>query len=143
MTGGLGASGSWIRDRLAGPHDMLCLDYDHPDDGRTDVDDRAVDLTETGAVFDIITAEQPDTIVHWAAIPVAGTRAGTELYQNNTLAAHNALGEPLLELMDKHIGGVPDDATVEVDASAYATAKATRMLGWEPARSWNDVGESA
>ena len=276
VTGGLGASGSWILDRLAGPHDVCCLDYDLPDDGCDDVEYRAVDLTETGAVFDIVTAEEPDAVVHWAAIPVAGTHAGTDLYQNNTLAAHNvltaagrvgadvvqassdgaygfffaaetpvpgelpiteghalrpeddyglskivteeigktvarrdgisvaslrpswiqlpeeypcrdpeyvddpqagagnywsyvdvrdvvdmveaaldaefdgheafncvaadnALGEPLVDLLEEHIGGVPDGASVEGDDSAYATAKATRMLGWESTRSWKDV----
>jgi UDP-glucose 4-epimerase len=277
VTGGLGASGSWIVDRLAESHDVLCLDYDRPtDDGRDNVNYRAADLTDTGAVLDILTAEEPDAIVHWAAIPVAGTHAGTELYQNNTLAAHNvltaagrveadvvqassdgaygfffaaetpvpdelpitethalrpedsyglskvvteeigktiarrdgisvaslrpswiqlpeeypcrdpeyvehpqagagnywsyvdvrdvvdlveaaldaefdgheafncvaqdnALGKPLAELMHEHIGGVPDDATVEGDASAFATAKATRMLGWEPTHSWKDL----
>jgi UDP-glucose 4-epimerase len=255
---------------------VCCLDYDRPDDGRDDVDYRAVDLTDTGAVFDIVTAADPDAVVHWAAIPVAGTHAGTDLYQNNTLAAHNvltaagrvsanvvqassdgaygfffaaetpvpdelpiteghalrpeddyglskivteeigktvarrdgisvaslrpswiqlpeeypcrdpeyvddpqagagnywsyvdvrdvvdmveaaldaefdgheafncvaadnALGEPLVDLLEEHIGRVPDGASVEGDDSAYATAKATRMLGWESTRSWKEV----
>lgn len=277
VTGGLGTSGSWIVDRLAGPHDVVCLDYERPTDGGHDgVDYRAVDLTDAGAVFDIVTAQDPDAVVHWAAIPVAGTHAGTELYRNNTLAAHNvltaagrvgadvvqassdgaygfffaaetpvpdelpiteahalrpedpyglskvvaeeigktvarrdgvsvaslrpswiqvpdeypcrdpeyvenpdagagnywsyvdvrdvvdlveaalgadfdgheafncvapdnALGAPLEVLLREHVGGVPADSTVDGDASAYATAKATRMLGWEPTHSWTDA----
>jgi UDP-glucose 4-epimerase len=276
VTGGLGASGSWIVERLAARHDVVCLDYDRPDDGGRDgVEYRAVDLTESGPVFDIVTELGPDAVVHWAAIPVAGTHAGTELYRNNTLAAHNvltaagrvgadvvqassdgaygfffaaetpvpdelpitethplrpedpyglskvvteeigktvarrdgvsvasirpswiqlpeeypcrdpeyvedpgagagnywsyvdvrdvvdlveaaldadidgheafncvapdnALGEPLEELLQAHIGGVPEDSTVEGDASAYSTSKATSMLGWEPTHSWKD-----
>jgi UDP-glucose 4-epimerase len=277
VTGGLGSSGTWIVDRLAGKHDVVCLDHERPRDGGCDdVDYRAVDLTDTGAVFDILTAQEPDAVVHWAAIPVEGTHAGTELYRNNTLAAHNvltaagrvgadivqassdgaygfffaaeppvpdelpvteshalrpegsyglskvvteeigkmvtrrdpvsvaslrpswiqfpeaypcreseyvenpdagagnywsyvdvrdvvdmveaaldanfdgheafncvasdnALGGPLQTLMREHVGGVPDNVTVEGDSTAFATAKARRMLGWEPTRSWKDV----
>lgn len=278
VTGGLGVSGAWILDRLATSHNVVCLDHERPaDGGRDGVEYRAVDLTDTGSVFDILTATNPDAVVHWAAIPVAGTHAGTELYRNNTLAAHNvltaagrvgadivqassdgaygfffaaetpvpdelpitethplrpedpyglskvvteeiaktvtrrdgvsvvslrpswiqlpeeypcrdpeylehpeagagnywsyvdvrdvvdlveaalnadidgheafncvapdnALGEPLEELLQAHIGSVPEDSTVEGDASAYSTSKATSMLGWEPIRSWKDHG---
>jgi len=279
VTGGLGESGTWIVDRLATAHDVVCLDYERPGDGgRDDVDYRAVDLTDAGSVFDVVTEVRPEAVVHWAAIPVAGDHAGTDLYRNNTLAAYNvltaagrvgadivqassdgaygfffaeqtpvpdelpiteshalrpedpyglskvvteeigktvarrdgvsvaslrpswiqlpgeypcrdpayvedpeagagnywsyvdvrdvvdlveaalaadvdghepfncvapdnALGKPLEDLLREHFGAVPDESTVDGDASAYSTAKATRMLGWEPTRSWRDVGE--
>ena len=92
VTGGLGTSGTWIVDRLAETHDVVCLDLDRPEgDGQKGVDYRAVDLTDAGAVFDVVTAVDPDAVVHWAAVPVAGNHAGTELYRNNTLAAHGVL----------------------------------------------------
>jgi UDP-glucose 4-epimerase len=92
VTGGRGASGRWIVDRLADSHSVTCLDQEHPgSDGHPDVDYRALDLTESGGVFDVITDVDPDAVVHWAAIPVAGNHPGTDLYENNTLAAHNVL----------------------------------------------------
>jgi len=91
VTGGLGGSGTWIVDRLAETHDVVCLDQDLPDEGNEAVDYRALDLTDAGAVFDVVTEVDPDAVVHWAAIPVAGNHAGVDLYRNNTLAAYNVL----------------------------------------------------
>lgn len=282
VTGGLGASGQWILDRLAQKHDLSCLDQTLPDDGIEGVDYRALDLTDAGSVFDTVTELNPDAVVHWAAIPVAGNHAGVDLYRNNTLtaynvltaagrtgtpvvqassdgaygfffaeetpvpeelpiteshprrpedpyglskvvteetaktvarrdgvnvaslrpswiqlpgeypcrdadyvenldagagnywsyvdvrdvvdlveatlsgvrdgafdgheafncvAADNALGRPLRELFLEHYGALPDDCVVEGDASAYSTAKAARLLDWEPTHSWKDVTE--
>jgi UDP-glucose 4-epimerase len=278
VTGGLGASGTWIVDRLAADHEVVCLDQELPEEGHDAVDYRAVDLTDAGGVFDVVTEVGPDAVVHWAAIPVAGNQAGVDLYRNNTLAAHNvltaagrvdadvvqassdgaygfffaeptplpdelpvteahalrpedpyglskvvteevgktvarrdsvsvaslrpswiqlpgeypcrdpeyvedlsagagnywsyvdvrdvvdlveaaldgdvegheafncvapdnALGRPLEELFAEHYGDVPENSSVEGDASAYATEKATRLLGWEPTRSWKTATE--
>ncbi|MFY4813827.1 NAD-dependent epimerase/dehydratase family protein [Haloarcula sp. AONF1] len=280
VTGGRGRSGRWIVDRLAGPHDVTVFDRQLPDDGgHPAVGYRALDLTDAGSVFDALTAIDPDAVVHWAAIPVAGTHPGVDLFQNNTLAAHNvlsasgrvgadvvqgssdgaygfffaeetplpdelpiteqharrpeddyglskvvteeigktiarrdgvsvasirpswiqipgeypcrdeeyvddlaagagnywsyvdvrdvadlveaaltaeiagneafncvgpdnALGQPLAELMREEYGSVPDDCTVEGDAAAYSTAKATAMLGWEPTHSWREAADA-
>ena len=280
VTGGRGASGEWIVDRLAASHEVTCLDRDRPNDGGTEgVDYLTVDLTDPGAVFDIFTATDPDAVVHWAAIPVAGNHAGVDLYRNNTLVAYNvltaagrigadvvqassdgaygfffaeqtpipdelpiteahalrpedpyglskvvteeiaktvtrrdgiriaslrpswiqvpgeyhcrdpkyvddldagagnywsyvdvrdvvdlvesalaadfdgheafncagpdnALGRPLESLIREQYGDVPDDCSVEGDASAYSTAKATRLLGWEPTHSWKTAAEN-
>jgi len=276
VTGGCGATGSWIVDRLADSHEITCLDREAPTDPRSDIDYRTVDLTDAGAVFDIVTEVDPDAVVHWAAIPVAGSHAGVDLYRNNTITAHNvltaagrvgadvvqassdgaygfffaaetpvpdelpiteshalrpedpyglskvvteeiaktvarregisvaslrpswiqlpeeypcrdpayvddlsagagnywsyvdvrdvvdlveaalaadvegheafncvgpdnALGRPLDELIDDYHGSLPDDCTVSGEAAAYSTAKATRLLGWEPTRSWKTV----
>jgi UDP-glucose 4-epimerase len=38
-----------------------------------------------------MTEVDPDAVVHWAAIPVAGAHPGVDLYRNNTLAAYNVL----------------------------------------------------
>lgn len=92
VTGGCGATGSWIVDRLAETHVVTCLDRDcQPATHHPEVDYRTVDLTDSGAVFDVVTEVDPDAVVHWAAIPVAGNHAGVDLYQNNTLSAHNVL----------------------------------------------------
>ncbi len=92
VTGGRGASGRWIVDRLAGEHAVTCLDHDQPGaEGHRDVAYRALDLTEAGSVFDTLTAIDPDAVVHWAAIPVADTHPGVDIYRNNTLAAYNVL----------------------------------------------------
>jgi len=280
VTGGRGASGRWVVDRLAADHAVTCLDRDHPGpDGHPAVDYRAVDLTDAGSVFDALTALDPDAVVHWAAIPVADTHPGVDVYRNNTLAAHsvltaagrvgarvvqassdgaygfffaeetpvpdelpiteahalrpeddyglskvvteevgntiarrdgvsvasirpswiqtpgeypcrdddyvddlsagagnywsyvdardvadmvaaaltaefdgheafncvgpdNALGRPLVDLMTGYYGTVPDDCTVEGDASAYSMAKAKRVLDWEPSYSWRDAADA-
>jgi UDP-glucose 4-epimerase len=94
VTGGRGASGRWIIDRLAREgHAVTCIDRDHPGfgAGREGVEYRAGDLTEAGTVFDILTAVAPDAVVHWGAIPAAGRHPGVDLYRNNTLAAYNTL----------------------------------------------------
>jgi UDP-glucose 4-epimerase len=281
VTGGRGASGRWIVDRLAGEHAVTCLDHDHPDDpGHPDVAYRAIDLTDAGSVFDVLTDLAPDAVVHWAAIPVADTHPGVDVYRNNTLTAYNvltaagrigadvvqassdgaygfffaaetpvpdelpvteehalrpedpyglskvvieeigktvarrdgvsvtsirpswiqipgeypcrddayvedlsagagnywsyvdvrdvvdaveaalatdiegheafncvapdnALGRPLVELMGEFYGRVPEDCTVEGDDSAYSTAKAERLLDWEPTHSWRAGAEES
>ena len=280
VTGGRGSSGRWVVNRLAGPHDVTVLDRRLPDDeGHPAVEYQALDLTDAGSVFDGLTAINPDAVVHWAAIPVAGNHPGVDLFQNNTLAAHNvlsaagrvgadvvqgssdgaygfffaeetpvpdelpitegharrpeddyglskvvteeigktiarrdgisvasirpswiqipgeylcrsedyvtdlaagagnywsyvdvrdvadlvkaaltadiagheafncvgpnnALGRPLVGLMRDHYGRVPDDCTVEGDAAAYSTGKATAMLDWEPTRSWREAADA-
>ncbi len=277
VTGGLGTSGQWVLDRLGETHDLTCLDRELPAGGIDGVDYRALDLSDAGSVFDVVTEIDPDAVVHWAAIPVAGNHTGVDLYRNNTLVAYNvltaagrvdadvvqassdgaygfffaaetpipeelpiteshprrpedpyglskvvteeiaetvvrrdgisvaslrpswiqlpgeypcrdpdyvenldagagnywsyvdvrdvvdlveaalrgvrdgaangheafncvapdnALGRPLRELFLEHYGEVPEDCTVEGDASAYSTAKASQLLDWEPTRSW-------
>ena len=91
VTGGRGQSGRWILDRLAADHDVTCLDRALPEAGHPAVSYRALDLTDAGGVYDVLTALDPDAVVHWAAIPVAGNHPGVDLYENNTLAAHNVL----------------------------------------------------
>lgn len=281
VTGGRGGSGRWVVDRLAAEHAVTCLDRDHPGEaGHSDVSYRALDLTDAGSVFDVLTALDPDAVVHWAAIPVADTHPGVDVYRNNTLAAYNvltaagrvganivqassdgaygfffaaetplpdelpiteqhtlrpedpyglskvvteeigktvarrdgvsvaslrptwiqepgeypcraesyvedlasgagnfwsyvdvrdvvdmveaalaadlagheafncvgpdnALGRPLVALLEEHYGRVPEACSVDGDASAYATRKAERMLGWEPTRSWRQAAEES
>jgi UDP-glucose 4-epimerase len=95
VTGGLGSSGRWVVARLAEEYDrVVCVDRDHPGfdaRGRDGIEFRAADLTDAGETFDLVTAEAPDAVVHWAAIPVAGRHAGVHLFENNALATHSVL----------------------------------------------------
>jgi UDP-glucose 4-epimerase len=92
VTGGRGQSGRWVVDRLADDHTVTVLDREHPGpDGHPGVDYRALDCTDAGAVLDAVTALDPDAVVHWAAIPVADTHTGVDLFRNNALAAHHVL----------------------------------------------------
>ena len=91
VTGGRGTTGRWVVDRLASDHSVTVLDRSNPEQGHPGVDYRAIDLTEAGATLDVITELRPDAVVHWAAIPVADTRPGVDVYRNNTLAAHGVL----------------------------------------------------
>lgn len=279
ITGGRGQTGRWVLDRLADAHNVICLDREHPGaEGATGVEYRALDLTDPGGVLDVVTEVDPDAVVHWAAIPVADTHPGVDLYRNNTLSTHavltaagrvgarvvqassdgaygfffaeetplpeslpipedhpcrpedpyglskvvaeeiaatvarrdgvpiaslrptwiqepgeypcrepayvedrsagagnfwsyvdvrdvvdmveraldaefegheafncagpdNALGEPLVELLEACYGSVPAECHVEGDAAAYDTSKAERVLGWTPSRSWREAAD--
>jgi nucleoside-diphosphate-sugar epimerase len=49
-------------------------------------------------------------------------------------------GHPLAETVRTHYGGsgIEIRALAREDASAISTAKAERLLGWKPSRSWRD-----
>ena len=94
VTGGRGASGRWVVDRLAGDYEVVVVDYDHPGlgvDPAPHVSFRAADLAERGETLDTVRAVDPDAVVHWAAIPVAGTHPEGHVFENNALAAKNVL----------------------------------------------------
>jgi nucleoside-diphosphate-sugar epimerase len=87
VTGGLGRSGRWIVDRLAGEYEVICVDLDHPGfevDPSPGVDFRAVDLTDRGEVFELIDEIDPDGVVHWGAIPAPERHPGGTVFENNT-----------------------------------------------------------
>ena len=94
VTGGLGRSGRWLVDRLAGDYDVVCVDYDQPGfevPERPHVDFRAADLTERGEAFDLLSDIDPDVVVHWAAIPAPTRHPGGRVFETNLLAAYNVL----------------------------------------------------
>lgn len=94
VTGGLGRSGRWIVDRLADDYTVCCLDRTHPGfeiDARANVDFVAADLTDAGDAFDVVTDLQPDTVIHWAAIPAPERHAATRVFETNVTAAYNTL----------------------------------------------------
>lgn len=94
VTGGLGRSGRWLVDRLEGEYRAVCVDRDHPGHetpGRGTITFRAAELTDAGEVFDLISAIDPDAVVHWAAIPSDRRHAPGKVFDTNTDAAFNVL----------------------------------------------------
>ncbi|MDZ5811077.1 NAD(P)-dependent oxidoreductase [Halorubrum sp. AD140] len=94
VTGGRGASGRWVVDRLAGDYEVVVVDYDHPGldvAPAPHLSFRAADLADRGAALDVVHAVDPDAVVHWAAIPVAGTHPDGRVFETNVRAAKNVL----------------------------------------------------
>lgn len=92
VTGGCGKAGSWAVERLAeSGHDVVCIDQFRPGEGRENVHFYAADLTDQGTTWELIQTEAPDAVVHFAAIPAMGIRAGTETFENNVLSTYNVL----------------------------------------------------
>jgi nucleoside-diphosphate-sugar epimerase len=94
VTGGRGASGRWVVDRLAGDYEVVVVDYEHPGldaDPAPHVSFRAADLADRGEALDVVHAVDPDAVVHWAAIPVAGTHPDGRVFETNVRAAKNVL----------------------------------------------------
>ncbi|MWV63655.1 NAD-dependent epimerase/dehydratase family protein [Halorubrum sp. JWXQ-INN 858] len=94
VTGGRGASGRWVVDRLAGEYEVVVVDYEHPGLDAAPaphVSFKGADLTDRGEALDVVSAVAPDAVVHWAAIPVAGTYPEGRVFETNALAAHNVL----------------------------------------------------
>jgi UDP-glucose 4-epimerase len=94
VTGGRGSSGRWVVERLRGEYEVVVVDHDHPGFGAQPVghvDFRAADLTDRGAVRELVTDIAPDAVVHWGAIPALGRHPESEVFENNTLAAYNVL----------------------------------------------------
>jgi UDP-glucose 4-epimerase len=94
VTGGLGRSGRWLVDRLAGDHDVVCLDLDHPGweiEERPHVTFRAADLTDAGEAAETVAEVAPDAVVHWAALRSPERHAGARVFETNLMAAYNVL----------------------------------------------------
>ncbi|MGM0718450.1 MAG: NAD-dependent epimerase/dehydratase family protein, partial [Halobacteriota archaeon] len=113
---------TWIQE----PGEYLCRDETYASDrsagagnfwSYVDVRD-VVDMVEAALVADI---------------------GGHEAF--NCAAADNALGDPLVDLIEEHYGSLPEDCQVDGDASVYSTAKASRVLDWTPTRSWRDAAD--
>lgn len=94
VTGGRGASGRWVVDRLRADFEVVVVDRDHPGFGADpveNVDFRAADLTDRGAVHELVAGIDPDAVVHWGAIPALGRHPEGKVFENNAIAAYNVL----------------------------------------------------
>jgi nucleoside-diphosphate-sugar epimerase len=94
VTGGLGRSGRWICDRLAGSYDVVCVDLDHPGwevNERDHITFAAADVTDGGEVRDLFAKHDPDAVVHWAALPSPERHAGSRVFETNLGGTYNVL----------------------------------------------------
>jgi nucleoside-diphosphate-sugar epimerase len=84
----------------------------------------------------------------WSYVDVYDLAEALRLAAESDLPGHevfyaaqpdNSAGKPLADLVRRHHGdAIPLRATDRPDASGISTAKAQRMLGWRPTRSWHD-----
>jgi nucleoside-diphosphate-sugar epimerase len=59
-------------------------------------------------------------------------------------AADTYLGRPTAEAVEAYFGRLPDDCSLDGEASALSTAKAERLFDWSPSYSWREAaGASA
>ena len=114
VTDGLGRSGRWIVDRLAGEYEVICVDLDHPGfevDPSPGIDFRAVDLTDRGEVFELIDEIDPDGVVHWGAIPAPERHPGGTVFENNTqynvLVTAGRVGAKVVQASSESAYGFP------------------------------------
>ena len=93
LTGALGTLGRWTIDELAGDYEVVGVDRHRPR-GPIPYDDVALlgaDLTEQGPTREIVETVDPGALVHLAAIPGAGRRAGGETFLHNVASAYTVL----------------------------------------------------
>lgn len=61
----------------------------------------------------------------------------------NAFAADNFLGVDTVDAIEAGYGDLPDQCDLSGEESAYSTAKAESMLGWEPDHSWKTAEEAS
>lgn len=92
VTGALGTLGRWTVEELAGDYEVVGVDLRRPERTPYDtVEYLAADLTEQGPAWEILTDVAPDAVVHFAAVPGAGRRAGTDTFLTNVASAYNVM----------------------------------------------------
>lgn len=92
VTGACGDIGRWTVEALSDDHEVIGVDRQRPREaGVEGVSYRAVNLTEQGPTLELIMDEQPDIVVHLAAIPGAGIRAAGETFASNAASSYFVL----------------------------------------------------
>lgn len=92
VTGALGTLGRWTVEKLAGAYEIVGLDLQAPEHSPYETAEYlATDVTEQGPVFELCLDIDPDVVVHLAAIPGAGHRAGGETFVHNVASVYNVL----------------------------------------------------
>lgn len=86
VTGGNGKGGRMaVRELQEHGHDVLSLDITRGD--TAGVESRQADLTDLGQCLELIAGAE--AVVHFAAIPGADIRAGSDTFRNNVLSTYN------------------------------------------------------
>jgi len=98
VTGGMGSTGRWVvRHLREAGWNVTCVDLTTPPGagpGGTVVDGveyRQGDLTDHGEAWELVTASDPDAVVHMAAVPLAGWQADTRTFTTNVECTYNVL----------------------------------------------------
>ena len=93
VTGALGTLGRWTVEELADEYEIVGVDVHEPRDCSPydTVEYLAADLTEQGPAWEILVDVNPDAVVHLAAVPGAGHRAGTDTFVRNVTSTYNVL----------------------------------------------------
>ena len=92
VTGALGTLGRWTVEELAGEYEVIGLDLQEPERSPYEtVEYLATDVTEQGPVLELCLDIDPDAVVHLAAVPGAGHRAGGETFVHNVASTYNVL----------------------------------------------------
>lgn len=92
VTGALGGAGRWVVNRLLEEgYDVVGLDQQLPPDGPTEASFFEVDLTDWGETNQLVSAADPDAVVHLAAIPDPTNHAGSRVFENNILSTYAVL----------------------------------------------------
>ncbi len=92
VTGALGTLGRWTLEELAGEYEIVGLDLREPERSPYEtVEYLATDVTEQGPVWELCLDVDPDAVVHLAAVPGAGHRAGGETFVHNVTSTYNVL----------------------------------------------------
>lgn len=92
VTGALGTLGRWTVEQLAGEYEIVGLDLREPASSPYEtVEYLAADLTDQGPVWELCLDIQPDAVVHLAAVPGAGHRAGGETFVHNVVSTYHVL----------------------------------------------------
>ena len=82
----------WTVEELAGDHEIVCLDLKSPERSPYEtVEYLAMDVTEQGPVCELCLDIDPDCVVHLAAVPGAGHRAGEETSVHNITSTYSVL----------------------------------------------------
>ena len=84
VTGATGGAGSWIVDALARDgRDVVGIDLERPPRKREGVTFLEADLTDQGQTWELIQTYDPESVVHFAAIPRNEIAPGTETFLTN------------------------------------------------------------
>lgn len=57
------------------------------------------------------------------------------------VAAENYLDRPTVELIEEFFGELPEECDLSGQQAAFSTAKARKVLGWEPKHTWREAAE--